>query len=83
MSNLREKQERLKAKELEKEERLRRLEETKERVEIDSDPNRLYKMTSTWKNRVTTPRRDGEKSARVLSAPRITHLAVPSWRQNI
>lgn len=83
--NLREKQEKLKAKEMEKEEKLRRLEQTKERVEVESDPNRLYKMTSTWKNRVNTPRRDdsGAKSDRVLTTPRITHLAVPSWRQNI
>lgn len=84
--NLKEKQERLKAKELEKEERLRRLEQTKERVEVESDPSRLYKLTSTWKTRVNTPRRgdeSGGKSDRVLTTPRITHLAVPTWRQNI
>jgi hypothetical protein len=84
--NLKEKQDRLKAKELEKEERLRRLEQTKERVEVESDPNRLYKLTSTWKTRVNTPRRgdeSGSKSDRVLNTPRITHLAVPTWRQNI
>ena len=68
---------------MEKEERLRRLEQTKELIEVENDPNRLFKMTSTWKHRVNTPRTDGEKSERVLNTPRITHLAVPMWRQNV
>lgn len=76
-----EKREKLKAKEKEKEEKLKRLERTKEKVEVEYDPNRLYKMTSNWKNRVTTPR--GESCGPILSSARIPHLAVPSWRQNV
>lgn len=80
MAQIREKQARLKAKQREAEEKLKKLENTKERVEIDYDPSRLYQMTTAWKSRVNTPRSD---SCGPIITPRIPHLAVPTWRQGI
>ncbi|CAF0949178.1 unnamed protein product [Brachionus calyciflorus] len=77
---LKEKQDRLKAKQKEAENRMKILETTKEKVEIEYDPNRLYRMTSSWKSRVNTPRSD---SCGPVITPRIPHLAVPSWRKGI
>ncbi len=68
-----------KEKELEKEERLKMLEKLKtEKIEVESDPTRLYKMTDVWKNRLKSPRID-------INQPiiRIPHRAIPNWRQPI
>jgi hypothetical protein len=62
------------------EEKQRRLERQKEKVEVERDPNRLYQMTSTWKNRVNTPR---SESLGPVITNRIPHLAVPTWRQGV
>ncbi len=62
------------------EEKQRRLEQQKEKVEVERDPTRLYKMTSTWKNRVNTAR---SESCGPVITNRIPHLAVPSWRQGV
>ncbi len=81
MANVKDKIAKSKMKELEKEEKERRLERQKEKVEVEHDPTRLYQPTSTWKNRLNTPR--SGSSGPILGTPRITHLAVPSWRQNV
>jgi hypothetical protein len=78
LSNLEEKLKRLKEKESEKLLKQKRLEETKEQIQVDRDPNRLYKMTTTWKNRLTTPRTKSAGNNSNLNE--ITHRAVPSWR---
>lgn len=72
--------EKLKAKEKEQEEKEKRLERQKERVDVAYDPSRLYKPTSTWNNRVNTPR---SGSCGSMATPRIQHLATPSWRQGL
>jgi len=68
------------AKEKEKEEKKMRLERQKERVEVERDPSRLYRPTSTWKNRLNTPR---SNSSGALGGVKVQHLSVPSWRQGI
>lgn len=87
---LRERLEREKAREAERELKQRRLEQTKERVEVESDPTRLYQPTTSWRTRVNTPRSGGEtgrKSARdapIVQPPALVqHFAVPSWRQGL
>ena len=80
MAHLREKQARQNQKNIEAEKRKKILESTKERVDVDYDPNRLYRMTNSWKSRVNTPRSD---SSGLVITPRIQHLAVPSWRKAI
>ena len=72
----------LKAKEAELEEKEKRLEKIKEKVQVNRDPTRLYEMTSTWKNRLNTPR--SESSGPSLMTPRmVPRLAVPTWRQGV
>lgn len=80
MAHLQEKQARQLEKKIESEKRKKILESTKEKVDVDYDPNRLYRMTNSWKTRVNTPRSD---SAGPVITPRIPHLAVPSWRKGI
>ncbi len=82
MSNVKEKFAKLKAKEQEKEERLRRLESQKEKVYVERDPTRLYQPTSNWKNHVTTPR-SSSVGGSAVQTPRVQHLAIPSWRQGV
>ena len=53
---MKEKMNKLKSKEQEKQERMRRLELQKEKFEIQRDPSRLYRPTSATKNRMNTPR---------------------------
>ena len=82
---VKEKQEKLKVRQevvLEKEKRLERM---KDKVEVEYDPDRLYKPTSTWQNRLNTPRSQTERASvnRVHSLPQVQHLMVPSWRQGI
>jgi hypothetical protein len=79
---VKEKRNKLKEKQEFAEEKQKRLERLKERVEVERDPTRLYKMTSTWKNRVTTPRSES-CGAIVGITNNIPHLAVPSWRQGV
>ncbi len=67
-----------KIKENERLEKLKNLEKTKEKVEVDADPTRLYKMTDVWKNRIKSPRtRTADPQIH------IPHRAVPNWRQKI
>lgn len=86
---LREKQERERARKAEAELRQRRLEQSKEHVEVESDPTRVYQATSSWRTRVTTPRSsrsNGSKSARdapIIHPGFVQHLAVPQWRQGV
>ena len=70
----------MKSKEREREEKERRLERQKEKIHVESDPSRLYQPTSTWKNRVNTPR--SERSG-PISTPRMQHLATPTWRKGV
>lgn len=82
VAGVRERQEKVAAKEREKEEKGKRLERTKERVEVERDPERLYRATSTWKSRLSTPR-SGSCGSLAVGAAKVQHLAVPSWRQGI
>ena len=58
----------------------KRLESMKEKVEVDSDPTRLYQVTETWKNRLSTPRSESTDHLTPRAAPR---LGVPSWRKGV
>lgn len=89
---LRERMERERARRDEAEARQRRLDETKQRVEVESDPSRIYQATQSWRTRLTTPRSDsgrrhgGQKSARdapIMHPSLVQHLAVPSWRRGV
>ncbi len=85
---VREKQEKLRAKQEALLEKEKRLEKCKEKFQVDSDPTRLYKPTSTWQNRVNTPRSESATSlssrfGSIVQTPRVQHLMVPTWRQGI
>lgn len=80
-SHLQYKVSKTRTKQMEKEERERRmLENSRLRVEVKHDPTRLYRMTDSWKKRVTTPRSESCDPIIIQNMPR---LAVPSWRQNV
>ncbi len=78
MNALREKLTKEKDKENERLEKLKNLEKTKEKIEVDSDPKRLYRMTDVWKNRLKSPR---TRTADPLI--HMPHRAIPNWRQKI
>lgn len=81
---LKEKQEKQKVKQESALEKEKRLERMKEKFEVDYDPERLYRPTSTWQTRLNTPRSQEKVSmSRVNSMPQVQHLMVPTWRQGI
>ena len=82
---VKEKQEKLRAKQEALLEKEKRLEKCKEKFQVESDPTRLYKPTSTWQQRVNTPRSESASSlsSRFVQTPRVQHLMVPTWRKGI
>lgn len=76
------KQEQKQLKERKEEEKERRLERIKRQVEVnvERDPNRLYKLTAGWQHR----KDDISKSNSVVTGSRMMpQRAVPSWRQGL
>lgn len=71
----------LKVKEVQKQEKEKRLQKLKSQVEVNvsRDPSRLYKLTAGWEQR----KKEGPGTAGHGPSLHMPHRAVPSWRQGL
>lgn len=76
-----ERQAKMKVKEVQKQEKEKRLQKLKSQVEVNvsRDPSRLYKLTAGWEQR----KKEGPGTAGHGPSLHMPHRAVPSWRQGL